>query len=388
MKVSYVNSICVSHDAISEAARNEITWIRERPNNEIKLYCYECDFGYLPFKQVNDVAEIAFDRHFQTSDLVVFHFGIYSPLFDLLPLVPKNAKRVVIFHNVTPKQFIAAQHHEMIDKSFRQISNILFADFVACDSQTNLDVLRASGIETPAKVLSLAIGDDLHAPRSKPSHNDGIIRVAFVGRFVRSKGPTELLQAVDMELARNTTLQLSLTMIGNVAFSDAELLAEIRSTINTMNRIYGGRLTITLCGDATEETKHHVLRDADLFALPTYHEGFCVPVIEALASGCKVIAYDNSNTPAISGGFAKLSTTGDIAALSRNIGEAIEEISSNSWRGTGPDSYVEYVDQINPYVAKFSTRETKKRFLQFVDDIMCNQYNSDGGGISIEHAPT
>ena len=47
-------------------------------------------------------------------------------------------------------------------------------------------------------------------------------------------------------------------------------------------------------------------RDAGVFVLPTRHEGFCVPIVEALAAGCKVIACDNSNTPAVTGGLASL----------------------------------------------------------------------------------
>ena len=47
-----------------------------------------------------------------------------------------------------------------------------------------------------------------------------------------------------------------------------------------------------------------------------------MPVLEALASGCKVISYDNSNLPAISGGLAQLVPTGDVAALAAAIADA------------------------------------------------------------------
>jgi len=266
--------------------------------------------------------DVVFDQNFQSSDLVVFHFGIFYPLFDLLVVTPKKAKRLVVFHNITPKQFVPAKNHPTIDRSFKQMANIVFADHVICVSQTNLDVLRAAGINTPASVLPLAVHGDLHAPTRKPSAIDDLVRLLFIGRFVRSKGPGELLEALHPLLA-NKSAPLSLDMVVKSSFSDAALIEEVRSFIEVLHRSHRDRVKITIHSDATDDVKNQLLRDADLFILPTYHEGFCVTIVEALASGCKVITYDNSNMPAISGGLARLTATGDIAALSCAIdGEA------------------------------------------------------------------
>ena len=157
MKISYVHSLCVEHDAISEAIRNEIEWLLEQ-QHEVTLFCYECSFTNLPYKHVESLSDVAFDRHFQLSECVVFHYGIYYPLFDLLPVTPTSAQQIVVFHNITPKEFVPSGNHSTIDKSFKQLTNIAFSDHVACVSHTNLDVLRAHGIDTPASVLPLEIG--------------------------------------------------------------------------------------------------------------------------------------------------------------------------------------------------------------------------------------
>lgn len=368
LRISYIHSICVLHDAISDAIRNEVAWLIETYGYCVKLYAYKCDFDDLPFKRVNDLAEVAFDEHFQSSDLVVFHFGIFYPLFDLLSVAPKGAKRLVVFHNITPKRFVPFEDHPTTEKSFKQMANIVFADHVVCDSVTNLDVLRLAGIATPATVMPLAVHSNLQMPESKPSALDGVVRLAFIGRFVRSKGPGELLEALQRVLLRNFSVRMALDMVGNLSFSDSILLEKIRNTVEAMHQSYCGRVNISIHGNASEGVKHQILRDADLFVLPTYHEGFCVPIVEALASGCKVIAYENSNTPAISGGFARLTPTGDIETFSCAIAEATEEITSSAWLGNGLESYVEYTGRVQQFILGYSPEHTKRRFLDFIQN--------------------
>jgi glycosyltransferase involved in cell wall biosynthesis len=301
---------------------------------------------------------------------VVFHFGIFYPLFNLLPIVPKGVKRVVVFHNITPKQFTSFEEQPTIDKSFQQMANIIFADHVICDSQTNLEALRAAGINIPATVLPLAVNRDIQMPESKPSVVDGRIRLAFIGRFVLSKGPGELLDALHRVLQCNQKVQLTLDMVGNLSFSDSVLLEEIRKSAEVMHRSYGGRIIINIHGNASDAVKHQILRDADLFVLPTYHEGFCVPIVEAFASGCKVIAYDNSNTPAISGGFARLTRTGNVEELSDAIAEALVEVGNSAWKKMGTGSYAEYAQKLRKYALQYSPESTKRRFMDFINRVV------------------
>lgn len=366
MRISYINAICVKNDAVSNSIRDEIIWLSSEGLHEIRLYAYSCEYEDLLFTQVSDLKDVVFDQHFQLSDLVVFHFGVFYPLFNLLPVVPLRAKRLVVFHNITPKQFVRVENHSIIDKSFQQMSNIAFADHVVCVSQTNLDVLQSSGIRTPSTVLPLAVHSNLQMPESKPSVVDGLIRIAFIGRFVRSKGPSELIEALHKVLQRNESVHLILDMIGNLSFSDSGLLEEIRNTAEEIHRAYGDRVKINIHGNATEAMKCQVLHDADLFILPTYHEGFCVPILEALACGCKVIAYENSNTPAISGGLAKLTPTGDIESLSCAIARTVEEIASSAWQ----ENYAEYMPRAQQYVEQYSPECAKRRFLNFIKSII------------------
>jgi glycosyltransferase involved in cell wall biosynthesis len=366
MKISYVNGICVKHDAISNAVRAEIGALRERGYGDVRLYAMACDVPDMPFTQVSAAGEILNDRHFRDSDLVVFHFGIWSPLFELLPMIEDGRqKTLVVFHNVTPKDAADEAAHATIDKSLAQMRHIRHADHVICVSETNLSVLRDTGIETPATVLPLAVPVEHGVPVAKPSFADGTLRLAFLGRFVRSKGPHELLAAVATLLARRPEGKIRLDLMGNKAFSDQALLAEIERTAESLAKGSNGRLAVTFHYGATEEVKRRLLREADIFALPTYHEGFCVPVVEALSHGDRIVTYDNSNMPAICNGLGRLVPTGDVAAFAQVLEEVAAEVLSESWR---KDGYSAYAAAAGGYTAGFAAAAIGDRFVGLIEE--------------------
>lgn len=364
MNISYVNSVCVRNDAVSIAIRDEIRALQQGRMGSVQLFTYQCDHAEVPNVIVSDIGEVAFHPHFQSSALVVFHFGIYYQLFDLLPVVPRRARRLVVFHNVTPREHVSAADRDIIDRSFVQMSNIAWADHVICDSDTNLQVLRDAGIETPGSVLPLALHVPALPPSAKPSFADDTLRIAFIGRFVTSKGPDVLLRAVRELAASQSAPRLKVDLIGNTRFSDPQVLARTRALAAAIADAHPRSVAVAIHGDADDETKQTLLREADLFVLPTLHEGFCVPILEALASGCLVIAYRNSNTPTISGGLARLVTTGDEAALLAALAKAAAHVRSPPWRTEG--GYDEYCRACRQHVASYAPDRVAAAFRRFI----------------------
>ena len=370
MKVSYLHGVCVKNDAISNAIRDEILWLVEQ-GHSVKLYTYRCDYPELPFQRVSELRDVAFDEHFQNSDLVAFHFGVFYPLFNVIPIAPRRAKKVVMFHNITPKSFLPASAHDLIDRSFAQMYNIAFADHVICDSHTNLQVLQNAGIQTPNTVLPLAVHLEGEAPEAKPSFTDGITRIAFVGRFVMSKGPDEVLSALHSVMHQWPQASFAVDMVGNLDFSDAAVVERIKVLLATMKSEFGDRFQAALHGNASDALKAQVLSDADIFVLPTRHEGFCVPILEAFSRGCCVVSYDNSNVPAVSGGLATLVETGDVNALAAALQARVEETRSDGWRAQGDakEGYAKHRRLAAEHLKTFSPDLVKQRFLDCVETL-------------------
>jgi glycosyltransferase involved in cell wall biosynthesis len=58
---------------------------------------------------------------------------------------------------------------------------------------------------------------------------------------------------------------------------------------------------------------------ADLFAFPSYYEGFGLPVLEALTCGCPVVAANNSSIPEVTGEAAVLLNADDVDAWAETM---------------------------------------------------------------------
>uniref|UniRef100_C5CMB2 Glycosyl transferase group 1 n=1 Tax=Variovorax paradoxus (strain S110) TaxID=543728 RepID=C5CMB2_VARPS len=371
MKISYVNSVCVRNDAISNAIQDEFGFLKQAGHEDIRLFAFQCDHLDLPFTPCQSIADIASHPHFLESDLVVFHFGIYYSLFNLFPIVPKQAQKVVVFHNVTPRALVPEKDRWLIDKSIAQLDNIRWADHVICDSNTNLGVLRSHGLNTPASIVPLAVHSKISVPERKPSFYDGTVRIVFVGRFTQAKGPHELLAAIDqLASSHQMNAPVQLDFVGNLAFSNPDMIATMEKMIADIHQRHSATLSIRIHGSASDEMKHRLLSEADIFALPTYHEGFCVPIIEAIASGCRVVVYDNSNTYDVAGKFGTMVRTGDVGEFAQALQSVMSQVQSADWReGRAQESYIRYADAGREYARRFSPDHIGPAFLRTLRSI-------------------
>lgn len=366
MKVSYINSVCVANDAISNAIVQEIEWILGVPSNEVMLFAFACDFADVPHTLVKSVGEIILHPHFQSSDLIVFHFGVYHELFNAIFLTNRKSKKYVVFHNITPKAYLPPSAHQIIDQSIAQMHNMRFADKIICCSEINQRVLSEAGINTENTVVPLSIKIPDSFPSSKPSFYDNIIRIAFVGRFVQSKGIDDLIKSLSVIINGQTEYVLQVDLIGNLKFSDNVIIDRLNAFIGSLQVKERGRIFISILGDATNEQKYKILSDADIFVLPTYHEGFCVPIIEAMSAGCIVVSYDNSNVPEICGGLATLVTTGNVAQLTDAISSSLSKVSSFEWRRSDGE-YSRYLKDVTSHISHYSPSRIRHDLLAALD---------------------
>src|SRR5205823_4133199 len=101
-----------------------------------------------------------------------------------------------------------------------------------------------------------------------------------------------------------------LDLLGSGTFSDQPYLARLREFVAA--RGLGAAVHFHLDADDAELAR--LLAEADALVIPSFHEGFCVPVIEAMASGCFVVCSDAGALPETSGGLGRLFPAGDAAA--------------------------------------------------------------------------
>jgi len=85
-----------------------------------------------------------------------------------------------------------------------------------------------------------------------------------------------------------------------------------------------GRLAIVL-GYATMEDLPRLYRHAEIFLFPSIYEGFGLPLLEAMASGCPVAASNAASIPEITGDAAVLFDPHDPEAMAVRIEEILKD---------------------------------------------------------------
>jgi glycosyltransferase involved in cell wall biosynthesis len=247
---------------------------------------------------------------FQAADLLIYEFGVFYEFFNSVRFAPPTAFRLAVWHNITPVALAESDGaSQLLQRSLDQRSDLLLCDHVFCDSAFNMAELEPLG---PAagqlSVLPLPVAASFATSGAKPRR--GVpeeIRLLFVGRLVASKGVLDLVRAFRGAHSAVPDARAELTIVGNVKFSDTDYVARVRAE--------AAGLAVRFAGQLDDPCLIQAYREADIFVMPSYHEGYCVPVLEAFACGCHVIAYDAGNLPNIVGDWGLLVPTGDVAAL-------------------------------------------------------------------------
>ena len=140
--------------------------------------------------------------------------------------------------------------------------------------------------------------------------------ILFVGRLDPWKNVTALLGAFRILLGQGAG-GLHLVLAGPRDWGYPALAATVEEWD------LGDRVHFT--GYVEDEDLPLLYNLAECFVFPSWYEGFGLPVVEALASGCPVVI---STTPAlreVSAGTALEADPADIEGLSRAIGSAVSE---------------------------------------------------------------
>src|SRR6202043_3658998 len=151
------------------------------------------------------------------------------------------------------------------------------------------------------------------------------VRLLSVGRLVRSKGVLDLIEAVDLMRAR-AAVPFRLDIAGNEDFSDPAYVADVKAAV----RERGLSDLVRFLGAVDDERLSKLYHAAHILAVPSYHEGFCRPVVEGLRAGCVPVGYAAYNLPHVAHGLGRMVPVGDRSALATALGELIAALAPAS----------------------------------------------------------
>ena len=262
----------------------------------------------------------AYDADAQRGDLLLYQLATAS---NIAPwLAGRRETLAVNYHNVTPPELYAAWNNPMARHQLRALQELMrLAPRTAVGiavSQFNEAELKQHGYARTAVVPPAAMAPTRLAPAgpgqppatADPTANGG--RWLAVGRVAPNKGIELALMALLVTRAHYDP-SASLQVIGRPvvpAYSRA-----LRRFIDEL----GLGDAVTFRGQVTDDDLLGAMAASDVLVVASQHEGFGVPVIEAMAVGLPVVANRAGALPEIVGDAGVLVDARDPYALADGI---------------------------------------------------------------------
>ncbi|MGE3809778.1 MAG: glycosyltransferase family 4 protein, partial [Gemmataceae bacterium] len=230
--------------------------------------------------------------HFLTgADLVIVEYGQSYRLLNLLPLLARSKPRIIFdYHGVTPPTAWGKQPGAFLTRSLTDRGVAWCADALLTHSLSASDDLQREIGYPVERTFSLGYPIDTSfwspgAPETDLRSELGIgwaPLLLFVGRLAPNKRVPLLVEAVGRLRSRD----VHLVVIGDTG----DLYEEEAARCQRRAEELGVSGQVHLLGQVANYRLRDAYRSADLFVMPSVHEGFCLPVLEAMACGVPVLA--------------------------------------------------------------------------------------------------
>jgi glycosyltransferase involved in cell wall biosynthesis len=305
------------------------TVVARHTPEEVRTAWAEFDLGALPGPTVLPLPRAALYDSWHVLDWPPLSraAGVDLVHAPSLAVPPKHGKPLVVsVHDAAPWLFPASFplrgrwfHHAGVRAARRR------ADRVLTGTEAAASELRAHTSLPPGRLRVIPYGVDHPYVRPEPEEVQAVLRrydlhdqqyVLWVGSLEPRKGLATLVSAVVM-LARSSPPPI-LVLAGYAGWRNANIISpEDRAVLGPALRELG----------RVSETELKALYDgASVFAFPSWHEGFGLPVLEAMVAGVPVVASDIPALREVAGEAAVLVPPGRpevwADALSRVLGSS------------------------------------------------------------------
>ncbi len=258
-------------------------------------------------------------------DLVLYQASIGSPVAEYVLTRPEPL--VLNYHNMTPASFFDAWEPAVaaeLDHGRRQLARLCRrAGHAIADSEYNAAELRALGLESvvvaPVLFDGLGGGSGSGGSGVRSSGGEGsLVTMLFVGRLSPNKCQQDLVAALAV-LRGGFGLDVRLVLVGSVAS------VGFVAAVEGLARELGVADSVVLAGSVSEAELAGWYGEADVFVCVSEHEGFCVPVVEAMGFGVPVVAFGAAAVPETLAGSGVV--LGDKSAVS--VASAVARVVSD-----------------------------------------------------------
>lgn len=237
------------------------------------------------------------------EDIIIYHMSIGSDLN--LKIADMGCRKIMIYHNITPPHFFSIDDIQKVESCQRGLDDVMKMkgkfDYHIAVSEFNKSDLVAMGYDADKiDVLPIILAMDDYRNTEPDAAtidklNDGYTNILFVGRVAPNKKHEDIIRAFAY-YNREINPKSRLILAGNydgVNNYYTELVDYIKEIKNDNIQFTSHISFAEILG---------LYKAADMFLCLSEHEGFCVPLAEAMMFDLPVIAYDSCACPETMGG--------------------------------------------------------------------------------------
>jgi glycosyltransferase involved in cell wall biosynthesis len=280
--------------APGDAITNSVMEIRSLLRTYGKSEVFACNIHNALHGDVLSISD--YDRHApaEQQPLTLVHVSMGDD--HLLPFVSRLAGALIVsYHNITPSSYFAPWdpptarlldlgRHSLEPLRNRTVLALADSSFNAADlREAGYPLVRVGGLILGVERLSELEPARLSAPVDGPI-------ILSVGQLYPHKRP-DLILAAFHELVTRHRPDASLVLAGSV-----RLPAYAEAISHYVDRL-GLASKVTVTGHLSDEELVAWYRRTDLFVVASEHEGFCVPLIEAMQFDIPIVARANGAVP-------------------------------------------------------------------------------------------
>jgi L-malate glycosyltransferase len=302
-------------DAIGDSARRVRDLLRER-GCDSEIYALTID------DDLQGEVRPFHDRRAVQGDLTIFHYAVPSPMTEAFAALPRG--RVLQYHNVTPAHFFApydAGIFRLATLGRDEIRRLAGRTDVALgDSEYNREELETFGFSnTGVFPIAIDVEKIRRAPRRPALEHilsDGLINFLFVGRIVPNKKIEDHIRLAE-HYKRYVDLDYRFIFVGKT-----DGVPRYYNTVRALIAEYQMPMDrFVFTGPVPDEDLATYYRTASVYLSLSEHEGFCVPLLEAMSADVPVLAYSSTAVPDTLGGAGVQFSPKDLEFAAELLGE-------------------------------------------------------------------
>lgn len=329
------------------------------------IYSYEAKDEYKrlahPFMSFDGAAGGGGGR--AESVWLLYHSSVGSPVADFV--AARDEPLIVDYHNITPAPFFARWEPALagaLMKGRRQLASLeIRAELGIADSAFNARELTELGYDRTSVVPILLDIDTLDSTPPDPrmfarltdAKTAGGVDWLFVGRLAPNKAQHDLVKAF-AAYRRLYDGHARLHLVGASSSHQYELA--LRAFVDALD--LGGAVDIT--GGVSAGALAAYYDAADVYVVTSEHEGFCVPLLEAMHHRVPIVAYAAAAVPETLGDAGLLLDTKDAYTIATAVHRVVSDLPLRS----------QLVDAGINRLAEFDIAKSRRKLLDALEPVV------------------